>query len=438
MMSGSWFEAVTISVNISQFSEITMHEKIRKYWKQSFGVFVLIGVLTVTLTMLPATGGLLSSGETSDPLDRSQLIKFSHQFHINEVGVSCVDCHDGASSSTLSSDNLISKKPNCQSCHEEQLESNCSFCHTSDDPSNYLPLLAAKRDIRFSHSFHINEQKAGCESCHKGLESVDYAGAKNLPTMESCNTCHATSTASIQCETCHTDLAALRPVAHNRTDFIKEHKRIARLDDRSCSACHSLDSCQDCHNQVGINASTASGRDFVAPLAPRLFGIDRGEGMALRKVHDLNFRFTHGISARSNASNCSTCHISKDFCSTCHMAGGHVNQLRFKPESHQQAGFKTIGVGSGGGLHAQLARRDMENCASCHDTQGADPTCITCHTDGDGVKGTDPRTHQRGFMLTNNGEWHSDPGANCFMCHTDANARPKGLRGVGFCGYCHK
>lgn len=60
--------------------------------------------------------------------------------------------------------------------------------------------------------------------------------------------------------------------------------------------------------------------------------------------------------------------------------------------------FKTLGVGSGGGDHATLAKRDIERCMSCHDVNGADPTCITCHFDADGIKGTNPKTHPVGFM----------------------------------------
>ena len=64
--------------------------------------------------------------------------------------------------------------------------------------------------------------------------------------------------------------------------------------------------------------------------------------------------------------------------------------------------FTTIGVGTGGGEHATLARRDIERCISCHDVQGADPTCITCHLDSDGIKGTNPKTHPAGFMKGEN------------------------------------
>jgi hypothetical protein len=98
----------------------------------------------------------------------------------------------------------------------------------------------------------------------------------------------------------------------------------------------------------------------------------------------------------------------------------------------------TLSVGSGGGDHATLAKRDIESCASCHDAEGADPVCITCHFDNDGIKGTNPKTHKKGAMSDlGYGDWHTDQGSVCYSCHADANARPSGVSGTQFCGYCH-
>ena len=44
---------------------------------------------------------------------------------------------------------------------------------------------------------------------------------------------------------------------------------------------------------------------------------------------------------------------------------------------------------------------------------------------------------QFGFLSDEKGIWHNTPGAICYHCHTDANAKPNGKRGIGFCGYCH-
>jgi hypothetical protein len=69
--------------------------------------------------------------------------------------------------------------------------------------------------------------------------------------------------------------------------------------------------------------------------------------------------------------------------------------------------------------------------------EGSDPTCVKCHFDNDGIKGTNPKTHESGFMKDEKGIWHDTQGAVCYICHTDANAKPNGIKGVGFCGYCH-
>jgi hypothetical protein len=370
--------------------------------------------------------------------DNAAVIKFPHKLHIIDVGAACTDCHGAAETSTRSSDKLLPGKPVCESCHEEQLSENCTFCHLNEDTDTYRAFANPVRDIVFSHAAHVTERSMECTTCHQGVDQAERPGKDHTPPMALCNTCHNDATASNVCETCHLDMAALRPADHNRTDFVREHKQIARLSQETCQSCHTVETCQDCHASVGLTAQFDGGRDLASPRSPRLFSIDRGQGLVLEKVHDLNFRYTHGAVASSKTQECASCHSTKEFCSECHAAGGNVNQESFRPTSHEQAGFAIIGVGSGGGLHATLAKRDIESCAACHDTQGADPTCVACHIDPDGVRGTNPKTHQRGFMLTNEGEWHSDPGASCFVCHVDANARPGGLPGIGFCGYCHQ
>jgi hypothetical protein len=150
----------------------------------------------------------------------------------------------------------------------------------------------------------------------------------------------------------------------------------------------------------------------------------------------MGYRFTHGLDAQSKSFECKTCHEPQTFCAPCHQSGGDVI-TGIAPQSHRQAGFTTLGVNTGGGLHSVLAKKDIEACVSCHDVEGRDPVCLTCHFDNDGIKGTNPRTHEPGFMADEKGIWHDTQGAVCYSCHTDNNANPNGISGVGFCGYCH-
>jgi hypothetical protein len=127
-------------------------------------------------------------------------------------------------------------------------------------------------------------------------------------------------------------------------------------------------------------------RDLMSEPDPRRATKDDPDQTILQNVHTLNYRFSHGVDARARQAECSTCHEVQNFCVECHQAGGNINQVKFKPASHNVAGFTTLGAGTGGGLHAEEAKRDMESCIGCHDVEGQDPTCLTCHTDGGGVR----------------------------------------------------
>lgn len=403
-----------------------------KILKHGFVFACIAMVLVVALigAMMPEGKGI--------PASENKQIKFSHAFHVKEANIACLDCHTNASKSRLAADNLLAMKESCRSCHEDQLSGDCTYCHTSADSSSYSAPKNPAREINFSHQQHIENQKIACETCHTVLDSADAPLGTLVPAMTTCTSCHDGTKIASACESCHRNFASLRPADHNQLDFLHEHKRVARMDDARCGTCHSQETCIDCHSGSDLVKVNVQGRDLVSRHSPRVNANDRGQGMVLTKVHDLNFRFTHGISVKNKTMECQTCHNETEFCVTCHDAGGNVKQGSFKPSSHMLAGFTTYGVGSGGGDHARQAKRDIESCAMCHAQDGADPVCIRCHTDADGVKGTDPRTHEKGFMATNHGIWHSDAGANCYICHTDYNANPSGHRGQKFCGYCHR
>ncbi len=406
-----------------------------KFSSQYFRPSIVIAAVVVILGVVVGGSALTASMDGPASADTPG-IKFSHKFHVQESGIACADCHVKAAASVLASEGLRPDHTNCESCHAEQIENSCTTCHVGDDPLSYAAKIAPVRELVFSHKQHL-DQGAECTTCHAGLDQMETPVGEHVPTMSTCNTCHEGAKATDACEACHTNLAALRPVEHNRTDFIREHKKVAQRMDANCASCHTEETCQDCHNGEDLYRVNVPGQDRQTPHGPRVFGISRGQGQTILKVHDLNFRFTHGIAAKGKSAECQTCHDNQDFCSSCHLSGGNVTQEVFRPAGHDAPGFKTFGRGSGGGTHASLAKRDIESCASCHDPNGADPTCVTCHFDADGIKDNNPKTHIRGFMSDEKGEWHDDPGANCYVCHTDMNARPNGIPGQKFCGYCH-
>lgn len=394
--------------------------------KKTLPVFTLVLCALAFLLF----GRTSSNAGTAQP---NTFLKFSHKLHL-DTGAECATCHTDIAENEKLTDKLTPGHDVCKTCHEEQLGNKCQFCHDSDSPEK--PVTVPVRDLTFNHKAHLG-RKVECITCHKDIATVEAPGKHEAPAMATCSSCHNKVSAPNQCESCHKNLATLFPKSHTMGNFRKEHGKLTRLNsfDSKCQSCHEESFCQQCHD--GSNLTTLSPKQKIGMVSPRTLGTDKARALAGESVHDLNFKYTHGIEAKGKTSDCMTCHRSQQFCNDCHNNGSEAYG-GVMPASHKAADFMILGgYGSGGGKHADAARRDIEQCASCHDISGSEPACIRCHTDGDGVKHTNPRTHKSGFMTDTHGDWHSSPGATCYACHTDANARPNGIPGQGFCGYCH-
>lgn len=386
--------------------------------------FWLILVLSTALT-----GWLVFSQRK--PQKRRDIIKFSHAFHQVEVGTSCTDCHTKANESTLSGDNLLPKKEDCAECHDVETEEECTFCHYEDEET-WQAFENPERDILFNHKFHLEETGLDCETCHKNLAKVDFSNSESRPNMADCSACHNNQRATLECSICHTSTLNLRPVDHS-ADFLMTHKNIARIDQEDCAVCHAQNDCAECHEGASlIGAKSGSKVDILSPLFPSMGNGTRG--LLLTRVHEPNFRTTHPLKAVGRTQECVVCHESRNFCQTCHEAEGV--DVAGKPIWHGGLDWGALAgvVGTGGGRHAELAKRDIETCAACHSTQGDDPTCLLCHTDFDGLRGTNPKTHEIGYrnQFGEDSDFHNDEAALCYSCHTNTQQS-----GVGFCGYCH-
>ncbi|MGA7838267.1 MAG: cytochrome c3 family protein [Ignavibacteriaceae bacterium] len=393
------------------------------------------------LFLIPAISGLLIfsafKGNVSQEVQNhnDKILKFSHQFHL-ENGVECGDCHGKVAESTKLGDRLLPDHETCSACHDVEDMDNCTTCHYDDVNE---PLIQTKPDdIYFNHSLHVTKNKIECVTCHKGLDEVDYAFESDQmnPVMSTCYSCHNNkSVATSNCESCHKSTVNLVPVSHKVLGWKKSHKFSASSIDANCAMCHDNSSCQECHTATNMITENNTKNDFYQPYS----ATNNGDGIKqqqITRVHELSYRFTHGVDAKGKTAECQTCHEVETFCARCHQSDNNDYALGgIVPASHLKTNFVIIGVGSGGGEHATLAKRDLETCASCHDTQGADPTCITCHIDNDGIRGTNPKTHPANFMRGERGDWHDTESSVCYNCHT--NASPRTPVGVGFCGYCH-
>ncbi|OGU64781.1 MAG: cytochrome C [Ignavibacteria bacterium RBG_16_36_9] len=396
----------------------------------------MIKNLYITIIAIAAAVLLFAAfiNQSSEPMQSNKdLIKFSHSLH-SEL-VECADCHSKVAESISLNDRLLPNHDNCVDCHDVDDDNECATCHIDD---NYEPLMQKHSDLIYNHKIH-NILGMNCIDCHKGLDKVDYSfeSSEVIPSMEICAACHnEVKIATNACESCHISTFSLLPQTHRNVDYTRSHKFQAWEVNANCMMCHDNTTCQDCHvSTTGITEMNLPD-DFYPPYQPSN-SIDGAKQQALLKVHgDFNYRYSHGIDAKGKTSECQTCHQKETFCVNCHQSEERDFAMAgIVPSSHLVDNFMAIGVGSGGGEHATLARRDIEQCVSCHDVQGADPTCITCHLDTDGIKGTNPKTHSSNYMSGEEGDWHENQGSICYNCHTSAS--PQSSQTSGFCNYCH-
>ncbi len=341
-----------------------------------FSVLLLSAVVFLQPQTVPARGV-----QGAAPVEEKPIVRFNHKFHVTEASLACTDCHTTAGKSANSGENLHPTHDQCQQCHGDQLANTCGYCHLT--PDSIEARTVPVRELVFSHVQHLAMDSVQCLTCHADIAEDTSSTQTRLPAMATCTTCHDNSKAPSWCESCHRNLAQLLPPDHLRSDFRRVHGEFVRLGSLNvdCQTCHREDFCQECHSPVDLKAFGL--KDLNADPRPRTSPKDQPAQTTLQRVHDLNYRLTHGIDARARAADCATCHDTQEFCVTCHQAGGNINQFKFKPPSHNVPGFTTLGKGSGGGVHAEEARRDMESCVGCHDVPGQDPICLTCYnTDG--------------------------------------------------------
>lgn len=390
--------------------------------------FAILPVLLLVAAALLAFGLAEGPSSWNDPVEQWRLVKFSHRLHVVETGMECADCHAGADTTRTAGDFLLPQKAVCADCHEVEDEQQCSMCHT--DAGRLEKYAVPQREVRFNHQAHV-VQGMDCLDCHAGVENAEMPSTAFLPAMASCSRCHNGVAQTDACESCHTAVETLLPLSHKQGDWVKAHKRQVRVAsmDADCAVCHTDNFCQTCHADANVQFTRSS---MVRPLGENRPAPAGSIKLVKQRVHALNFLFFHGIDARGKRSDCYTCHQQQAFCADCHRQEQDAGFASPVPFNHRGPDFIRLGVGSGGGRHANLARKDIESCAACHDVQGSDPACITCHVDRTPGKGNDPRTHARNFMRDSEGDWHGNPASTCFQCHTNTQRA-----GLGFCGYCH-
>lgn len=129
-----------------------------------------------------------------------QPVAFSHNIHVDQLGMDCRYCHSGVEKSWFSN---IPAADTCMNCHNQVLKDDpkLALVRESAQAGEMIPWVQIHKTpdyVFFNHSVHVN-RGVSCVECHGQINEMD-------------EVYHAKSLSMAFCLDCHRDPAArLRP-----------------------------------------------------------------------------------------------------------------------------------------------------------------------------------------------------------------------------------
>jgi hypothetical protein len=120
-----------------------------------------------------------------------QPVPFSHEHHVNELGIDCRYCHVSVEKSANAS---YPPTHTCMSCHS-QIWTNSPLLepvresYTKNVPIKWTRLNKVPDFVYFNHSIHI-KRGVSCNNCHGPIQAMQMAYKGNSFQMRWCLECH--------------------------------------------------------------------------------------------------------------------------------------------------------------------------------------------------------------------------------------------------------
>jgi hypothetical protein len=123
------------------------------------------------------------------PLD--QPVPFSHQHHVNELGIDCRYCHQSVEKSAWAN---VPPTHTCMSCHS-QIWTNSPLLepvresYRTGEPIRWNKVNGVPHFVYFDHSIHI-KRGVSCNVCHGPIQAMQITYKANPFWMKWCLDCH--------------------------------------------------------------------------------------------------------------------------------------------------------------------------------------------------------------------------------------------------------
>ncbi|MFN0156962.1 MAG: cytochrome c3 family protein [Bacteroidota bacterium] len=201
----------------------------------------IIVVLLVAAVLGWVASELFRSGYTTNVnVAREQPVPFSHEHHVNGLGLECAYCHTSVEQSSFAG---IPPTHTCMTCHSQiwttapMLEP-VRTSYRTQQPMEWVRVHDLPDFAYFNHSIHVNKGMA-CQVCHGDVNMMPLTWKTKSLYMQWCLECHREPEKFIRPREEVYNFSYIPP--HNQVEFgmklVKEYDvKTKQLTD--CSICH--------------------------------------------------------------------------------------------------------------------------------------------------------------------------------------------------------
>jgi hypothetical protein len=122
---------------------------------------------------------------------REQPVQFSHEHHVNGLGIDCRYCHNSVEVSPYAG---MPPTHTCMSCHSQIWNDSPALAPVRESYLTGQPIVwnrvhRVPEYVYFNHSIHVNKG-VGCATCHGQIDQMPLVWKAESMTMEWCLDCH--------------------------------------------------------------------------------------------------------------------------------------------------------------------------------------------------------------------------------------------------------
>lgn len=152
---------------------------------------IVLGGLVATSVLGMLYAIQLSSYVTEVDVAKAQPVPFSHEHHVNGMGIDCRYCHHTVETSSTAS---VPPVATCYNCHRTVWADAPMLKPVRDGFKNDVPIEWNRVHdlpdfVYFNHSAHVNKG-VGCQSCHGQVNKMPLMWKHNTLYMGWCLDCH--------------------------------------------------------------------------------------------------------------------------------------------------------------------------------------------------------------------------------------------------------